>query len=56
MMIVVNEFCGGKFVVNYEGGYFDFYVLLCGFVVIEEFSGIEMLVWDFYGGIEYVVN
>ena len=51
-----DELCGGRLVVNHEGGYSDFYVPLCGIAVVEELSGISTSVRDPYAGTEYVAN
>ncbi len=56
MMTAANELCGGRLVVNHEGGYSDFYVPLCGIAVIEELSGVTTAVRDPYAATEYVAN
>lgn len=43
---VVEWYVGGCLVVVYEGGYLEVYVLFCGLVVIEEFSGVCSVVCD----------
>jgi len=48
MMQLADELCGGRLVLNHEGGYSDFYVPLCGVAVIEELSGITSGVRDPY--------
>ncbi len=56
IMQVAEELCGGRLVVNHEGGYSDFYVPLCGLAVVEELSGIKTSVRDPYAGTEHVAN
>ncbi len=56
MMTATNELCGGRLVMNHEGGYSDFYVPLCGLAVIEELAGITTSVRDPYAGSEFVAN
>ena len=56
VMKVASELCGGRLVINHEGGYSDFYVPLCGLAVIEELAGISTSVRDPYAGTEYVAN
>lgn len=50
MMCVVKEvvqcYCGGWFVIVYEGGYLEVYVLFCGFVIVEELVGVCIEVVD----------
>ncbi len=48
MMEVADRLCGGRLMLNHEGGYSDFYVPLCGVAVIEELSGISSGVRDPY--------
>ncbi|MEM7218381.1 MAG: class II histone deacetylase [Pseudomonadota bacterium] len=56
LMAAADELCGGRVVVNHEGGYCDFYVPLCGVAVIETLAGITSGVKDPYGGTEFVAN
>jgi acetoin utilization deacetylase AcuC-like enzyme len=56
IMQTAEELCGGRLMVNHEGGYSDFYVPLCGLAVVEELSGIQTSVRDPYAGTEYVAN
>jgi acetoin utilization deacetylase AcuC-like enzyme len=56
VMKAANELCGGRLVINHEGGYSDFYVPLCGLAVIEELSGIATPVRDPYAATESVAN
>jgi len=56
VMQAANELCGGRLVMNHEGGYSDFYVPLCGLAVVEELSGITTPVRDPYAATESVAN
>lgn len=56
IMAAADELCGGRLVLNHEGGYSDFYVPLCGMAVIEQLSGITTPVRDPYAATEYVAN
>ncbi|MEM7097603.1 MAG: class II histone deacetylase [Pseudomonadota bacterium] len=56
MMRAADALCGGRLVMNHEGGYSDFYVPLCGIAVIEELSGIKSHVQDPYAGTEALPN
>jgi acetoin utilization deacetylase AcuC-like enzyme len=53
---LADELCGGKVMMNHEGGYSDFYVPLCGVAVIEELSGIVSGVRDPYARTAHVPN
>jgi acetoin utilization deacetylase AcuC-like enzyme len=53
---VAERLCGGRMMMNHEGGYSEFYVPLCGIAVIEELSGITSGVRDPYGGGAAVPN
>ncbi len=48
MMEVADQLCGGRLMLNHEGGYSDFYVPLCGLAVIEQLSGITTGLRDPY--------
>ena len=48
IMQAANDLCGGKLMINHEGGYSDFYVPLCGMAVMEELTGINTAVRDPY--------
>ena len=56
IMQAASDLCGGKLVINHEGGYSDFYVPLCGMAVMEELAGIQTAVRDPYAGTEQVPN
>jgi acetoin utilization deacetylase AcuC-like enzyme len=56
VMQAAEALCGGRLVMNHEGGYSDFYVPLCGLAVIEELSGIRTTVRDPYASTEDLGN
>lgn len=56
MMQLADELCGGRLMMNHEGGYSDFYVPLCGIAVIEALSGIDSGAVDPYGPFAAVPN
>ena len=41
MMDVADDVCGGRLVVEHEGGYSSAYVPFCGLAIVEELSGIS---------------
>ena len=51
-----ERLCGGRVMMNHEGGYSEFYVPLCGIAVIEELSGVTSGVRDPYAGTATVAN
>ena len=56
MRELADSLCGGRLVLNHEGGYSDFYVPLCGVAVIEELSGITSGARDPYARTAMVPN
>ncbi len=56
MLQLADELCGGRLMMNHEGGYSDFYVPFCGVAVIEELSGISAGVRDPYARTADVAN
>jgi acetoin utilization deacetylase AcuC-like enzyme len=46
LMDVANDVCGGRLVVEHEGGYSSAYVPFCGLAVVEELAGIASGVED----------
>ena len=56
MIDLADRLCGGRLMMNHEGGYSDFYVPLCGMAVIEELSGLTSGVRDPYARTGDVAN
>jgi acetoin utilization deacetylase AcuC-like enzyme len=46
MMDVADDVCGGRLVVEHEGGYSSAYVPFCGLAIVEELSGVSSGVQD----------
>ena len=46
MMEVADEVCGGRLVVEHEGGYSSAYVPYCGLAIVEELSGVKGTIED----------
>jgi acetoin utilization deacetylase AcuC-like enzyme len=48
LMGVADEVCGGRLVVEHEGGYSSFYVPYCGLAIVEELAGVRGSIEDPY--------